>query len=53
MPNGAPHPNSGSYAKKFSGKYEYRLIKGGVGTTCLRKLHRPLPKLSSMSIIFD
>jgi pimeloyl-ACP methyl ester carboxylesterase len=29
--NGAPHPDSSSYAKKFSGKYEHRTIKGGVG----------------------
>jgi pimeloyl-ACP methyl ester carboxylesterase len=29
--NGAPHPDSGSYAKKFSGRYEHRTIKGGVG----------------------
>jgi pimeloyl-ACP methyl ester carboxylesterase len=26
--NGAPHPDPGSYAKKFSGKYAHRLIKG-------------------------
>lgn len=29
--NGAPHPDPGSYAKKFSGKYEHRLVRGGVG----------------------
>jgi len=29
--NGAPHPDSGSYAKKFSGRYAHRTIKGGVG----------------------
>jgi pimeloyl-ACP methyl ester carboxylesterase len=29
--NGAPHPEPGAYAKKFSGKYEHRLITGGVG----------------------
>src|SRR5216684_7918459 len=29
--NGAPHPEPASYAKKFSGKYEHRLIDGGVG----------------------
>jgi len=29
--NGAPHPEPAAYAKKFSGKYEHRLIKGGVG----------------------
>jgi pimeloyl-ACP methyl ester carboxylesterase len=29
--NGAPYPEPGSYAKKFSGKYEHRDITGGVG----------------------
>ena len=29
--NGAPHPDSSSYAKRFSGKYAHRIIKGGVG----------------------
>jgi pimeloyl-ACP methyl ester carboxylesterase len=29
--NGAPHPDSSSYARKFSGKYSHRIIKGGVG----------------------
>jgi pimeloyl-ACP methyl ester carboxylesterase len=29
--NGAPHPEPSSYANKFSGKYEHRLIHGGIG----------------------
>ena len=29
--NGAPHPEPSAYARKFSGKYSHRLIKGGVG----------------------
>jgi pimeloyl-ACP methyl ester carboxylesterase len=29
--NGAPHPDPGSYAKKFLGKYSQRTIKGGIG----------------------
>ncbi|WP_447649179.1 alpha/beta fold hydrolase [Pseudomonas abietaniphila] len=29
--NGAPHPNPDAYAKRFTGKYDFRLIKGGVG----------------------
>jgi pimeloyl-ACP methyl ester carboxylesterase len=29
--NGAPHPDPSAYAKKFSGKYANRIIKGGVG----------------------
>jgi pimeloyl-ACP methyl ester carboxylesterase len=29
--NGAPHPDPSDYAKKFTGKYEHRLISGGIG----------------------
>jgi len=29
--NGAAHPSSVAYRNKFSGKYDYRLITGGVG----------------------
>jgi pimeloyl-ACP methyl ester carboxylesterase len=29
--NGAPHPDSSSYADKFSGRYAHRIIGGGVG----------------------
>ena len=29
--NGAPHPDPGSYATKFSGKYANRIITGGIG----------------------
>lgn len=29
--NGAPHPPAQAYAKRFTGKYEYRLITGGIG----------------------
>ena len=29
--NGAPHPPPNSYANKFSGRYEHREIKGGIG----------------------
>jgi pimeloyl-ACP methyl ester carboxylesterase len=29
--NGAPHPPAEAYAKKFTGKYEHRLIAGGIG----------------------
>jgi pimeloyl-ACP methyl ester carboxylesterase len=29
--NGAPHLEPSAYAKRFSGKYEHRLIKGGIG----------------------
>jgi pimeloyl-ACP methyl ester carboxylesterase len=29
--NGAPHPAPEDYAKRFTGKYEFRLINGGIG----------------------
>jgi len=29
--NGAPHPQPEAYAKQFTGKYEFRLITGGIG----------------------
>ena len=29
--NGAPHPEAAAYAKKFTGRYERRLITGGIG----------------------
>jgi pimeloyl-ACP methyl ester carboxylesterase len=29
--NGAPHPQPSAYARKFTGKYEHRLIEGGIG----------------------
>jgi len=29
--NGAPHPDASAYASKFSGRYEHRVITGGVG----------------------
>ena len=29
--NGAPHPDPASFAMKFAGRYEHRLVKGGIG----------------------
>jgi pimeloyl-ACP methyl ester carboxylesterase len=29
--NGAPHPDPAAYASKFTGKYQHRLIAGGIG----------------------
>lgn len=29
--NGAPHADASAYAKKFSGKYSHRVIRGGIG----------------------
>jgi pimeloyl-ACP methyl ester carboxylesterase len=45
--NGAPHPDSAAYAGKFSGKYEYRLIQGGVG----HNLPQEAPQAFAQAII--
>jgi pimeloyl-ACP methyl ester carboxylesterase len=29
--NGAPHSDASPYARKFSGKYAHRIVKGGIG----------------------
>ena len=29
--NGAPHPDPSTYANKFTGRYEHRVVNGGVG----------------------
>jgi len=29
--NGAPHPEPAAYARKFTGRYAHRLVKGGIG----------------------
>jgi len=29
--NGAPHPEPGAYAAKFTGRYAHRLVSGGIG----------------------
>ena len=45
--NGAPHPEPAAYAKKFSGKYEHRLIKGGVG----HNLPQEAPQAFSQAVL--
>jgi pimeloyl-ACP methyl ester carboxylesterase len=39
--NGAPHPDPAAYAKKFSGKYEHRLITGGIGHNLPQEAPQP------------
>jgi hypothetical protein len=51
--NGAIHAPSTAYRNKFSGKYESRIISGGIGPIYLKKPHRPLRRRSSMLITFD
>ena len=45
--NGAPHPDSAVYAKKFTGKYAHRLITGGIG----HNLPQEAPKAFADAII--
>jgi pimeloyl-ACP methyl ester carboxylesterase len=45
--NGAPHPDPGSYAKKFSGKYANRIITGGIG----HNLPQEAPRAFAQAVI--
>jgi pimeloyl-ACP methyl ester carboxylesterase len=45
--NGAPHPEPSAYAKKFSGKYSHRLIKGGIG----HNLPQEVPRAFAEAVI--
>jgi pimeloyl-ACP methyl ester carboxylesterase len=45
--NGAPHPDPSTYAKKFSGKYEHRLIKGGIG----HNLPQEVPQAFAQAVV--
>jgi pimeloyl-ACP methyl ester carboxylesterase len=45
--NGAPHPEPGAYANKFSGKYAHRTITGGIG----HNLPQEAPKAFADAIV--
>jgi pimeloyl-ACP methyl ester carboxylesterase len=45
--NGAPHPDATSYAKKFSGKYTHRIIKGGIG----HNLPQEAPQVFAQAVV--
>lgn len=45
--NGAPHPEPDAYARKFSGKYEHRLITGGIG----HNLPQEAPRAFAQAVI--
>lgn len=45
--NGAPHPDPSAYAKKFTGPYSHRLIKGGIG----HNLPQEAPKAFADAVI--
>jgi pimeloyl-ACP methyl ester carboxylesterase len=45
--NGAPHPDPASYRNKFVGKYEHRLVTGGIG----HNLPQEAPKEFAKAVI--
>ncbi len=45
--NGAPHPDPTAYAGKFTGRYQHRLITGGIG----HNLPQEAPKAFTQAII--
>jgi pimeloyl-ACP methyl ester carboxylesterase len=45
--NGAPHPDPAAYARKFGGKYQHRLISGGIG----HNLPQEAPQAFAQAII--
>ena len=45
--NGAPHPPSSAYAKKFTGKYSHRLISGGI----VHNLPQEAPQAFAQAVI--
>jgi pimeloyl-ACP methyl ester carboxylesterase len=45
--DGAPRPDPASYAKKFSGKYSHRTIKGGIG----HNLPQEAPRAFAQAVI--
>jgi len=45
--NGAPHADAGAYAGKFTGRYEHRLIEGGVG----HNLPQEVPRAFAQAVI--
>jgi hypothetical protein len=47
--NGAPHADPSSYAKSSPASTRTDSSRAASDTTCHRKLHRPLPRLLSMS----
>jgi pimeloyl-ACP methyl ester carboxylesterase len=45
--NGAPHPDATAYASKFTGKYEHRVVEGGIG----HNLPQEAPQAFAQAII--
>jgi pimeloyl-ACP methyl ester carboxylesterase len=47
--NGAPYPDPGAYAKKFSGRYTHRTLKGGIG----HNLPQEAPRAFAEAVLED
>ncbi|AGH48182.1 alpha/beta hydrolase fold protein [Sphingomonas sp. MM-1] len=45
--NGAPHPDPTAYRNKFTGRYEHRLIPGGIG----HNLPQEAPRAFALAVI--
>ena len=45
--NGAPHPDSSVYAKKFTGRYAHRVVTGGIG----HNLPQEAPKAFAQAVL--
>ncbi|KMO42766.1 alpha/beta hydrolase [Methylobacterium variabile] len=45
--NGAPHPEPAAYAKKFTGRYEHRTLRGGIG----HNLPQEAPKAFAQAVV--
>ena len=45
--NGAPHPPPAAYANKFTGRYEHRLVTGGIG----HNLPQEAPQAFALAVV--
>ena len=45
--NGAPHADASAYAGRFSGKYEHRVVEGGIG----HNLPQEAPRAFAQAVI--
>ena len=51
--DGAPRPDPSSYAKKFTGKYSHRPVRGGIGHNLPQEAPQAFAKALSMSTVID
>lgn len=48
--NGAPHPLATVYAKKFSNRYEHRIISGGIGHNLPQEAPQPFARADTLRL---